>query len=227
MMKELCGSCGKAIKGIGIDAVCINHPNNRINEIRHYGCLRSLSSNPSIARIGNWLTELQIIGKRHHIRPTNKQDDRSARRIAILVSESFLRHFRMKQSTIPYPHSVSTPVEEKSYPEDRRIHYAGFIECAVYRETKHRCLYCAEIEEEERTRNLGRKGHGFDPLKLHPETHWHNSEDIQRTFDKLLSHIHKKEGIPSGKRRRQARARRVQPRAICSREIISPGITDK
>ena len=56
----------------------------------------------------------------------------------------------------------------------------------VYRETRRRCLYSAEIEVEERVRELGRKGHGIDPLKLHPYTGEHNPGIMQIVFDNLL-----------------------------------------
>ena len=150
-------------------------------------------------RIAEWEIELQSIGRRYHIRQTNKQEDKSARRIAILVSESFLIHFPMKRWEKEYPHNRFTPVAAKSYVEDRVIHLAGFIEADVYREAKRRCLCCVEIEEEERIRELGKKGHGIDPLKIHPGTGGHNPGIMRIVLDSLLKN---QEGVQNEQSRR-------------------------
>ena len=151
-----------------------------------------------IAKI-EWLKGLQARGRRYQIRPGKRQDDKSARRIAILVSESFLRHFPMKRWAKDYPHNRLTPVAEKSSAEDRVIHLAGFLEADVYREARRRCLHCGEIDEEERIRELGRRGRGIDPLKLHPDTGEHNPGLINLIFDNLLIN---QEGVQNEQSRR-------------------------
>ena len=170
-------------------------------------------------RIAEWKIELQSIGRRYHIRPTNRQDDTSARRIAILVGESFLRHFPMKRWEKEYPHNQFTPVAEKSYTEDRVIHIAGFIEADVYREAKRRCLYCVEIEEEERIRELGRKGHGMNPLKMHPDAGGHNPGIMKIVFDNLLKN---QEGEENEQFERKVAKRDILPGIVLPREVISP-----
>ena len=170
------------------------------------------------ARIAEWKVELQALGRRYHIRPGNRQDDRSARRIAILVGESFLRHFPMKRWEKEYPHNRFTPVAEKSYAEDRVIHLAGFIEADVYREAKRRCLSCAEIEAEERIRELGRKGHGIDPLKLHPDTGGHNPGIMRMVFDNLLKN---QAGEEDEQFERKVAKRGILPGIVLPREVIS------
>jgi hypothetical protein len=36
---EKCLECGKPIKGIGVDAICLNDPNDKINQVFHTNCL--------------------------------------------------------------------------------------------------------------------------------------------------------------------------------------------
>lgn len=160
------------------------------------------------AKIAEWGVELQSIGRRYHIRSTNKQDDRSARRIAILVCESFLRCF-------------SVPAD-KSW--GKAVHFAGFIQSDVYRQAKQLNLSCAEIEEEERIKEMGRKGQGFDPLKLHPDTGGHNPGIMQIVFDNLLKHQESEENGPP---KRKVAGRKVLPGILLPREAVSSRIVDK
>lgn len=120
-----------------------------------------------------WGIELQDIGKRYHIRKSTKMEDKGARRIAILVSESFLRDF---SNTVPAARFGGF------------VNMAGFIQSDVYRQAKQLNLSCAEIEEEERIREMGAKGRGFDPLKLHPDTDEHNPGLMEFIFDNLLKY---------------------------------------
>ena len=170
-------------------------------------------------RIAEWSIELQAIGRRYHIRSSNRQDDKSAHRIALLVSESFLRCFPMKRWAKEYPHNRFTAVAEKSYAEDRVIHIAGFIEADVYRESKRRCLYCGEIEAEERVRELGRKGFGIEPLRIHRDVGGHNSGVMQIVFDNLLTN---QVGEENEQSERKVAGRVVLPGIVLSREVISP-----
>jgi len=165
-----------------------------------------------------WKNELQALSRRYHIRPGKRRDDKSARRIAILVSESFLRHFPMKRWTKEYPNDRFTSAAKKSYVEDRVVHIAGFLEADVYREAKRRCLHCEEIEAEERIRELGRRGRGIDPLKLHLYIGVHNPGLVRIVFDNLLKH---QEGVQDEQFQRKAVARVALPRIVLPREVIS------
>jgi len=127
-------------------------------------------------RLKDWLQELQSIGKRYRIVVAKRSDDKSARRIAILVGNSFLQVFSINRCAD----------EEKLESNNSRLHFSGFMESDVYREAKLLGLHCLEIEEEERIRQLGRNGIGVDPLKLHPDTGAHNPKLLKLIFENLL-----------------------------------------
>jgi len=118
-----------------------------------------------------WGVALQAIARRHHIKPSGKKvHDKSARRIAILVYNSFLEYYAM-----PGPDF------------QKNLNYAGLVQRNVYERAKELHLICNETEDEERIQGMGRKGHGYDPLKIHPDAGERNPALMEYIFDNLLN----------------------------------------
>jgi len=153
------------------------------------------------AQIDEWRQDLREIGRIYHVRISSKSgiDDKSARRIAILVRNGFLARFE------PTTH-------HKAAAWQRLVNLSGFIEGDVYQEARRLHISCLEIESEERIMAMGHKAKGFDVLKLNAEVNETNAEIMQIIFENLLNSQKGEPERAAGKR--NVRGRKVVPPRI-------------
>ena len=116
-------------------------------------------------KLNQWKKGLIRLTKKHNIRLSKTiTDDKSAKRIAVLVSELFIEVFK-------------------------EVKHSGYIEADLFLTAKRMKLKCDEIDEEMRIQEIGRKVKGFDPLKIHNLTKEHNEKLMNEIFDIILNNL--------------------------------------